>query len=159
VSGLVLNFLPDAADGVAALAARMHPGATIAAYVWDYAEGMELLRVFWDAAIALDSAARPLDEGIRFPLCRPESLRTAFEKARLREIDVFEIDVPTVFENFDDYWQPFLGGQGPAPGYVRSLPDDRREQLRQALRDRLPSADDGRISLTARAWAIRSYSP
>jgi hypothetical protein len=123
--------------------------------VWDYKEGMGLMRVFWDAAVALDPDAQALDEGVRFPLCRPELLRYLFEGAGLQSIDVRAIDVPTVFDNFDDYWQPFLGGQGPAPGYAMSLSAERREQLRDAVRERLPIEVDGRIALTARAWAIR----
>ena len=155
VSGLVLNFLPAPGDGVAALAARARPGGSVAAYVWDYADGMQLMRVFWDAAVALDPAARPLDEGVRFPLCRPDALQRVFEDAGLRHVESRAIDVPTVFANFEDYWQPFLGGQGPAPGYVAGLPVADRERLRLELQSRLPADADGRIHLAARAWAIR----
>lgn len=159
VAGLVLNFLPAPVDGVTAMMSRARPAGTVAAYVWDYAEGMQLMRVFWDAAVSLDAAARTLDEGNRFPLCQPESLAQLFESARLREVAIQSIDVPTVFRNFDDYWTPFLGGQGPAPGYAMSLTPQRRAQLRDAIRQRLPSAADGTISLTARAWAVRGIAP
>jgi hypothetical protein len=69
---------------------------------------------------------------------------------------VAAIDVPTVFADFDDYWRPFLGGQGPAPGYVAALSEDRRAALRELLRTRLPTQDDGSIRLTARAWAVQA---
>jgi SAM-dependent methyltransferase len=155
VSGLVLNFLPEPGDGVSALAARARRGATLGAYVWDYAAGMQMLRVFWDSAIELDAAAQPLDEGIRFPMCAPQPLHRLFESANLSRVDVRPIDVPTVFRSFDDYWSPFLGGQGPAPGYARGLTPERRAQLVETIRRRLPIASDGTIPLTARAWAVR----
>jgi SAM-dependent methyltransferase len=158
VAGLVLNFLPVPLQGVIAMTTRARSGGTVAAYVWDYAEGMQLMRVFWDTAVALDPAARPLDEGIRFPLCRPEPLSQLFESAHLRAVAVQAIEVPTVFPHFDDYWTPFLGSQGPAPGYVMSLPPDRRARLRDAIRERLPAGRDGTIALTARAWAVRAIA-
>jgi hypothetical protein len=127
----------------------------VAAYVWDYAERMELIRRFWDAAIALDDTARPLDEAVRFPLCRPEPLALPFLLAELRDVVVRSIEVPTVFRSFDDYWAPFLGGQGPAPGYARSLTPERQVELRETIRGRLGRAADGTIALTARAWAVK----
>lgn len=158
VSGLLLNFLPAPLDGLAAMAARARRGGVVAAYVWDYAEGMQMMRVFWDAAGALDPAARELDEGVRFPLCQPEPLQQLFERAGLRDIRVQAIETATVFRDFDDYWTPFLGGQGPAPGYAMSLSAERRERLRDAIRSHLPVAPDGTISLTARAWAARGIA-
>lgn len=158
VAGLVLNFLPVPMDGLTAMMARVRRGGTVAAYVWDYAEGMDLMRVFWDAVVGLDAAARTLDEGTRFPLCRPEPLSQLFNAARLHHVTVESLEVPTVFQNFDDYWTPFLGGQGPAPGYAASLPPERRAELRETIRQRLRSGTDGRISLTARAWAVKGIA-
>jgi SAM-dependent methyltransferase len=155
VSGLALNFVPDSGRAVAEFARVTAPGGVVAAYVWDYAEGMAMMRYFWDAAIVLDPAATDLDEAGRFALCRPEPLRDLWVGARLDEVDVRSVDVPTVFAGFDDYWQPFLGGQGPAPGYVSSLTDERRHALRDLLRARLPTRPDGSIPLSARAWAVR----
>ena len=63
--------------------------------------------------------------------------------------------MPTVFADFDDYWLPFLGGQGPAPGYCTKLPEPAREALRERLRSSLPVTRDGTIPLMARAWAVR----
>jgi SAM-dependent methyltransferase len=159
VSGLVLNFVPGPAEALAELTRVAAPGGAVAAYVWDYADGMALMRRFWDAAAALDPAAAEVDEGRRFPLCRPEPLRELWTGAGLAGVDVEAIDVPTVFADFDDYWTPFLGGQGPAPGYAMSLPEDRRAALRESLRERLPVAADGSIRLTARAWAVRGQTP
>ena len=159
VAGLVLNFLPAPADGVAAMAARVRKGGTVAAYVWDYAEGMQLMRIFWDTAIALNAAARELDEGVRFPLCRADAFRELFRAAGLRDVSLQAIVVPTVFGDFDDLWTPFLRGQGPAPGYVMSLSSDQRALLRDTIRQRLPIGADGTIPLSARAWAVRGIAP
>jgi SAM-dependent methyltransferase len=159
VSGLVLNFVPDPARAAAEMHRAVRVGGTVAAYVWDYADGMQLLRRFWDAAAALDPAACELDEGGRFPLCRREALRSLLNDVALEQTEVRAIDVPTVFKNFDDYWSPFLGGQGPAPGYCVSLPDERRARLRNHLQTTLPVASDGTIHLKARAFAVRGVKP
>jgi SAM-dependent methyltransferase len=159
VSGLVLNFVPDPAQAVREMARVTRPGGRVAAYVWDYAEGMELIRRFWDAAADLDPAATDLDEGRRFPLCRPEPLAGLLREAGLAGVEARPLRVPTVFRDFDDYWTPFLGGQGPAPGYAMSLDEPRRAALREALATRLPAAADGSIALTARAWAVAGRRP
>jgi hypothetical protein len=159
VSGLVLNFVPDRPAALAEMARVSSRGGTIAAYVWDYAEGMELMRFFWDAARALDPAAATIDEGVRFPVCRPEALAGLFAEAGLQGTEVTAIDVPTPFTSFDDYWRPFLGGQGPAPAYAMSLDEGARARLRDRLRQRLPAAADGSIALTARSWAVRATVP
>ena len=159
VAGLVLNFVPDPATAAAEMHRAVRVGGTVAAYVWDYADGMQLLRRFWDAAVTLDPAAQELDEGRRFPLCRPEALCSLLNDVGLKQTEVRAIDVLTVFRNFDDYWSPFLGRQGPAPGYCMSLPDDRRACLRNHLQATLPVAPDGTIRLTARAFAVRGLKP
>jgi SAM-dependent methyltransferase len=159
VAGLVLNFVPDPTRAAAEMHRAVGVGGTVAAYVWDYADGMQLLRRFWDAAVALDPAARELDEGRRFPVCQPEALRSLLNNVGLEETEVRAIDVLTVFRNFDDYWSPFLGRQGPAPGYCMSLSDDRRARLRDHLQATLPAASDGTIRLMARAFAARGVKP
>lgn len=151
VSGLVLNFVPEPERAAAEMARVAASGGTVAAYVWDYAGEMQLMRYFWDAAAELDPAARELDEGLRFRL----SLEALWRDAGLTAVEARAIDVPTVFEDFDDYWSPFLGGQGPAPAYVAALDDDRRTALRERLRSSLPVEADGTIRLLARALAAR----
>ncbi len=155
VSGLVLNFVPDPAAGLAEMQRVARPGATVAAYVWDYGHGMELMRYFWDAAVDHDAAAADAEEGTRFPLCQPESLAALFTATGLGDVATHGIVVPTVFADFDDYWSPILGGQGPAASYAMSLTEDARAELRELLRSRLPADDTGAIPLTARAWAVR----
>lgn len=130
-------------------------GGVVAAYVWDYAEGMQLIRHFFDAAAALDPNAIELDEGRRFSICKPEPLKQLFEAAGLRNVEVKPIEIPTTFRDFDDYWLPFLGGQGPAPSYAISLSEERRTALRERIRAGMPFASDGSIPLMARAWAVK----
>lgn len=156
VSGLVLNFVPDQRAALAEMARVTGKAGTIAGYVWDYAGKMELMRHFWDAAVELDASAAKMDEGVRFPLCRPEALGNLFADAGLKDVEVKSIDIPTRFASFDDYWQPFLGGQGPAPAYAMSLDETVRARLRDRIRARIPIAANGSISLTARAWAVRA---
>jgi len=157
VSSLVLNFLPSPVDSLAAMRDASRPGGLVAAAVWDYAEGMEFLRIFWDAVSELDPASAPLDEGRRFPICRREPLREAFAAAGLGEVAVEPIEVPTPFASFDDFWAPLVHGPGPAPTYVSTLDDAARirleERLRAALSRRAPAG------LRARAWAARGVRP
>ena len=159
VSGLVLNFVPQPERMAAEMARAVRPGGIVAVYVWDYAGQMQLMRQFWDAAAALDPPAAELDEGRRFPVCAPQPLAELLHGAGLERIETRPIDVPTVFRDFDDYWGPFVGGQGPAPSYTMSLSEERRVLLRERLRAALPAATDGSIPLVARAWAARGARP
>jgi ubiquinone/menaquinone biosynthesis C-methylase UbiE len=156
VSGLVLTFVPDLGRALAEAGRVARRGGTVGAYVWDYADRMQMIRQFWDAAAQVDPAARELDEAVRFAeMANPDGLRRSFENAGLRSVETRAIDIATVFVDFDDYWLPFLGGQGPAPAYCVALDEDRRRGLREALRERLPTEPDGTIHLVARAWAVR----
>ena len=154
-SGLVLNFLPDPEGALDALVDRVRPGGVISAYVWDYSGGMQFLRVFWDEATALDRDAAELDEGRRFKLCRIDALSRLFRRSGLREVQTKAIEIPTAFPDFKAYWSPFLGGTGPAPGYVQSLKPHQRGQLEHRLKRRLERSDKGPILMTARAFAVR----
>lgn len=156
VSGLVLNFVPDPRAAIVEMERVTGPGGTIAAYVWDYAGKMELMRFFWDAAVELDPNATHMDEGLRFPMCNRLALEQLFASVGLGAVEAKPIDVSTPFSSFDEYWRPFLGGQGPAPAYAMSLDEAMRTRLRDRIRDRMPTLPNGSISLTARAWAIRA---
>ncbi|MEP6774379.1 MAG: class I SAM-dependent methyltransferase, partial [Chloroflexota bacterium] len=155
VSGLVLNFVPHPEKMVSEMSRVTQAGGTCAVYVWDYAGKMELMRYFWDSASDLDREAGKLDEGPLFPICQPGPLKELFVGCGLVDVEVQALDVPTVFKNFDDYWSPFLGGQGPAPAYAMSLRAEKRIALRETLRKRLPIEEDGSIRLVARAWAVK----
>lgn len=155
VGGLMLNFVPDVGLALAEMRRVVRRESVVAAYVWDYAGEMQLIRRFWDAAVALDPAAAELDQGARFRICRPAALEAAFVDARFEEVAVTAIDIPTIFANFDDYWAPHLKGVSSAPRYVVSLDAAARERLRVRLESTLPTEPDGSIALTARAWAVR----
>lgn len=155
VSGLVLNFIPHPERAFAEMRRVTRAGGVVAVYVWDYAEGMQFIRHFFDAAIALDPKAAEHDEGPRFPICRPDALRRLFESTGLQNVEVRSIEIPTVFRDFEDYWAPFLGGVGAAPVYAMSLSEEHRAALREQIRAGLPFNSDGSISLVARAWAAR----
>jgi SAM-dependent methyltransferase len=155
VSGLALNFIPQPQQAVNEMARAARSDGVVAAYVWDYAGKLQLLRHFWNAAATLDPAAYDLDEGRRFPICQPLPLKELLQLAGLGDVAVQPIDISTDFRDFDDYWLPFLGGQGPAPGYAMSLSEERRAALRDRIHQALPFALDGSIPLVARAWAVR----
>jgi SAM-dependent methyltransferase len=158
VSGLVLNFLADPAQAVASFRERLCPEGTVAAYVWDYEEGMMFLKSFWEEAEALDTRAAALNEGRRFPLCRSNALASLFRDAGLSHVETGSLEIPTSFANFEDFWTPFLRGTGPAPSYVASLDPAARESLRVRLSQRLHAENDPSIRLRARAWAVRGVS-
>jgi SAM-dependent methyltransferase len=158
VSGLVLNFLPDPGAVLASLCERLRKGGVVAGYVWDYADGMEFLKLFWQEAVALDPRAAPLDEGRRFLLCSETALDSLFRGAGLAQVETHAVEIETNFTSFDDYWTPFLHGTGPAPSYVASLDPSGRESLREQLRRRLHLGNKGGIGLRARAWAVRGVA-
>jgi hypothetical protein len=83
------------------------------------------------------------------------ALGSLFQGVGLRNVTVRAIDIDTHFHGFEDYWSPFLGGRGPAPGYTLMLSEDHRATLRNLLQANLPIAADGSIKLLARAWAVR----
>ena len=159
VSGLVLNFIPKPELATAEMMRVAKPGAVIGAYVWDYAGKMDMMQHFWEAAAALDPGAASFQEGSRFPLCKPEPLTDLFQSAGFEDVVVRAVDIATLFRDFDDYWSPFLEGQGPAPSYAMSLSAEQRAALRERIRSALPVAPDGSIPLMARAWAVRSVRP
>ncbi len=159
VSGFALNFFPHVKQAVREMTRAVRPGGLVAAYVWDYAGKMQFMRHFWNAAAALDPAAAMLDEGLRFPLCEPTLLAELFHGGGLTAVIVRSIDVWTVFKDFDDYWTPFTGGQGPAATYLATLIPLGQVALRERIRAALPYAIDGSISLMARAWEVRGVRP
>lgn len=156
VAGLVLNFTPDPATAISQMARVTRRGGTVAAYVWDYAGDMQMMRFYWDAVVALSDEGSAVDEGLRFPYCNPPGLTALFQGAGLTNVETTAIDVPTVFRDFDDYWSPFLGGQGAAPAHAMRQDEQTRTALREHIRSKLPFESDGSIHLIARAWAVQA---
>lgn len=156
---LVMNFVPDARKALAEMRRVTRPGGVVAACVWDYGDGMEMLRTFWDAAVALDPTAEPRHER-HMPYCRKGELGALWNAAGLEEVEETALTITFDFSSFDDFWQPFLTGQGPSGSYATSLPVDCQAELRQFLWDRLlGSRADGPITLKGRAWAVKGSVP
>ena len=155
VSGLVLNFIPDVLKSLKEMMRVTVRGGTIATYIWDYAGKMDFLQNFWEAAEELRNEAAALNEAKRFSNFSSESLKDFFIEAGFGEVITTLIEINTHFSDFDDYWMPFLGGQGPAPTYLISLSETDREHLKKNIYKRLPIQPNGSILLSARALAIK----
>lgn len=159
LSLLILNFIPDPGKALGEMIRVTRPGGTIAAAVWDYGEGMEMLRMFWDEAVALVPDADAKDER-HMPLCRGGELATLWRAYRLENVSDSPLRVETRFSSFEDYWSAFLLRQGPAGVYVASLSVPDADCLRLNLRRRLVGdGPDHPIALQARAWAVRGTVP
>jgi SAM-dependent methyltransferase len=159
LSLLILNFIPDPEQALKEMVRVTRPGGAIAAAVWDYGDGMKMLRLFWDEAVALDPAADSKDER-HMPLSRSGDLSELWRRQELENVAAEALTIETRFSSFDDYWSPFLEGQGPAGAYVARLGATDRERFRLNLRRRLLGEDSDRpIVLSARAWAVRGIVP
>jgi SAM-dependent methyltransferase len=159
VCGLGLNYIPNPVDALKEFSRVTPPGGTIAAYLWDYAQGARFLREFWDAAIAVDPEAASFDQARRFPMCTSEGLQSLFEQAGLRHPALQALEIVTQFTSFEDYWEPLLTGQGSAPNYLATRDQKIQIAIRGRLKTTLPADSNGAIDLPARAWAIRARTP
>ncbi len=152
---LVFSFIPNPAAAVREMARVVRSGGVVAAAVWDYGDGMEMLRAFWAEAVALDPASEPMDER-HLPVCRPGDLAALWTAQGLADVREEPLVMPLAFSSFEDFWSPFLERQGPAGAYVASLSEGPRRELEQRLRRRLlGDGPDRSIALNARAWAVR----
>jgi SAM-dependent methyltransferase len=159
LSQLVVNFMTDPLRSVREMARVAIPGGVVAACVWDYVEGMTLLRRFWDAVASLDpEAAAGRDEGRVMRHASPVELETLWSDAGLEQVESGELDVGADYESFDDLWAPLELGVGPSGAYVASLDGERRAALRDELRVLLGDPG-GAFSLAARAWSVRGLTP
>jgi SAM-dependent methyltransferase len=159
VAPLVMNFIPDPAKALREMIRVTRPGGAVSAAVWDYDEGMGMLRVFWDEAVALDPAIALRDER-NMPLSKRGELATLWRAEGLQRVEEEPAVIDLAFTSFDDYWLPFLGGQGPAGAYAASLPDASRAALATRLRTRLlGDRQDGAFTLHARAWVVKGTVP
>ena len=149
MSQLVVNFMSDPIRGVIEM--RRVARRTVAACVWDYADGMTMLRAFFDAALERDPDAP--DEGRTMRFCSPGELQTLWKDAGLRQVRTGELVVTADYADFDDYWLPFPHGPGPSGAYARSLDEEGRQALGAALFRRLGSPK-GPFTLSARAWFV-----
>ena len=159
LSLLVLNFIPDPPKALLEMKRVTRQGGIVAAAVWDYAAGMEMLRSFWDAAIALRPDDAPKDES-HMPLSGRGELAALWRDQGLQDVVEEVLTIETAFSSFDDYWTSFTQKQGPAGAYVAGLPAAEREALQLRLRERLLGDGPDRPGvLNARAWAVRGVVP
>ena len=146
---LVVHFMRDPVAGVREMARVTRPRGVVAASVWDFAGGRAPLSLFWSVAHELDPGV--VDES-HLNGAREGHLAELFGAAGVRDIEGAELSLTLEHASFDEWWAPYLGGVGPAGGYVAKLDARRREALRDRLRARLP---DGPFTLTSTAWAAR----
>lgn len=154
LSQLVVNFMSDAVGGVAEMRRVTKPGGVVAGCVWDYSEGMTLLRAFWDAARHVDRDSSHVDEAVTMRHCDRGDLAVLWRAAGLREVESGEVTVSAHYADFEDAWRPLLAGVAPSGAYVVALDETSRAALRQEFFRRLGSPT-GPFVLTARAWAVR----
>ncbi|MBR1217851.1 methyltransferase domain-containing protein [Bradyrhizobium sp. U87765 SZCCT0131] len=159
VSASMLNFLADPPRAAREMCRVTRSGGRVAAYIWDYAEGMQFLRAIWAVAFKLDPEAIKHDEGHRSSIRTIDDMANLFAACDLTQLETCKIQIPTRFANFDAYWKPFLGGQGTVSSYVCRLSSELREELKEGVRRALPTAADGSIHLTAQALAVRARRP
>lgn len=151
----MLNFVPDKRAALKEMQRVVKAGGVISFYVWDYPGiSVGFMRAFWRAAAELDEKAEELKEGKRFPFCTREGLTDLCKEAGLQSVTVDPIDINCVFPTFEDFWQPFTLGAGPAPGYCMSLEEPQRDALKNLLMKNIGA--DGEIVMPARAWAVKA---
>ncbi len=157
----VLLFIPRPEVALDEMVRVTRAGGKVAAAVWDFRGGLVFQRLLWDTASAIDPEARATrDRLFSAPLVLPDGLATLFRDSRLKDIERQSLTIRMDFANFEDYWQPFLGGQGPVGGYFAKLSPDLKARIKDAVRDAYCSgAADGARSLTATAWAVRGTVP
>jgi len=149
---LVVNFMADPVAGVTEMARVVRPSSVVAACTWDYRDGMTMLRTFFDAALTLDPDAP--DEGRTMSIQDADDLHRVWSEAGLEDIQTGALTVEAEYADFDDFWQPFTTGTGPAGAYCVSLGPEQQHALREELRRRL-NDPRGQFRLSARAWAVR----
>lgn len=145
---LVVHFMPDPVAGLREMARVAAPGGLVAASVWDHAGGSGPLATFWDAVRDLDVAAPDESE---LPGTRRGDLADLALQAGLDDVTEQALTITVPFTSFDDWWQPFTLGVGPAGSYVRALDDDARLRLQRACRERVGR---GAFEVPATAWVV-----
>ena len=156
---LVMNFIPDHNKAIGEMRRVTRPQGVVSACVWDYNEGMQMLRFFWDEAVAFDPAIEPKDER-HMKLSREGQLGELWKRVGLVNIQEKPLSIDQAYQSFDDYWGSFLRGAGPGGAYVVSLSDKSRQELETRMRKRLlGNREDGPFVLKARAWCVRGEVP
>jgi len=160
VSGLVVNFVDSPEKMLREMRRLGRSGGVLGLYIWDFADGMEPIRKFWDAAHKCKApGVNEFDAGIRFPICQRDNLLQSVIEAGWLKPKVAPIEIDARFKNFNDYWIPFLSGQGTGPAFAVSLTDEMREEVRKTLMSLVTDSPDEPFTLRARAWAVKGIAP
>jgi len=149
---LVVHFMSDPIAGLAEMRRVTRKGGVVAACVWDHAGGQGPLSLYWRAAHDLDP---DIEDESRLPGAREGHLAELFEAAGLRGIEETTLSADLEHPSFEEWWEPFTLGVGPAGSYLAGLDADRQVELREHCRTLLPTAP---FVLTARAWAARGVA-
>lgn len=158
-SALVLNFIPARDKAVANMARAVKPGGTVAAYVWDFADGRTVNRPLREAVAALDPGAGEAErQAMHADSTRPEALASLFRGAGLAKVATRALDIEAVYRDFDDFWDSNTGFQNPLAKYLSGLAPERVEQIKARLAEIIPR-DGSPVRVPARAWAVRGAVP
>jgi SAM-dependent methyltransferase len=151
LSSLVIGFMTDPDQAIREMRRVVRPGGVVAACMWDIATGgMTMLRVFWTAVRSVEPAAQ--GEGAMAGTSEGD-IAHRLARAELASVTAGALNAAADYADFDDFWQPFTYGVGPAGHYLASLTDGQRDRVRDACRTALPS---GAFTLEARAWCGRA---
>jgi SAM-dependent methyltransferase len=158
---LVFLFIPKPEIALHEMRRVTCSGGTVAAVVWDSRGGLVFQRMLWDTAVAIDPNARVARDSLfANPVAIPGGLAGFFREAGLAAVEEQSLTIRMDYANFEDYWQPFLGGQGPVGAYFTNLTPDLKVRIKEAVRDAYCSGSpDGPRSLTASAWAVQGKAP
>lgn len=155
VALLVLNFVPDPPAAIREMVRVTAKGGTVAAAVWDFQKGMEMIRLFWVAATAALPGVK-IPKETPTPLSHAGELKTAWTQAGLGNVEERALSFQMKFASFDDYWEPLLSGEGPSGNFLRKLSEEQKGAVREELKKHLPlQSADQPFTLPASAWAVR----
>lgn len=149
---LVVHFMTDPAAGIAEMRRVTRDGGVVTACVWDHAGGAGPLARFWDAARELDPGVADESD---LPGAREGDLERLLHEAGLGDVEERLLTVEVEHGSFDEWWEPFTLGVGPAGAYVQGLAEDARDRLRERCRELHPDAP---FAVSASAWAARGVA-
>ncbi len=156
---LSINFVGDPVAGVTEMKRVTRPDGTVAACGWDFSGGMEMICLFWESAVEVAPDAERYHPR-HTPLGGRGEHEALWKRCGLGSVEERAIELPLEFENFDDYWRPFLSGSTRTTTWATELPAEKQHALRENLRVRvLGDGDDRPFALTGRAWAVRGRVP
>ena len=159
LSLLALQFVPEPESAVREMRRVVRPGGTVAGAVWDSFGGLPHIRMLWDTAAALDPATVAARALFR-PLNSPGEMAELWRRIGLAEVEETSLVVRAEFSDFEDYWRPFLSGDGPPGQFVTGLPEQARVRLKAHLRRAYESnRPEGPRSFVAVAWACKGIVP